>query len=272
MTKFINRPTVYILNLVLRCHESQIFERAAGLTYRVLLAFFPFLIFLITLLGIIAVDGSEILQALFFMLPKDIADIASNFVHELGETHSAGVMSTALFFSMYNTSNGFRAIVRVTNRSYGMQDRRGIVVQIGLSFLLMILFSVMLIIMLGFLIFRRQILGLFFPNGSELLFSVIGIAVSLLVLIFVTTVIFRLACASRLPLRHVLPGAVITVIVWAVISSVFGFAITNFTQYSAIYGSIAGVFVLMLWLNFVCSVLLVGNEINAVAREYYPCV
>ena len=235
-----------------------------------LLAFFPFLIFLLSLLGFIDLDESVILDGLFFVLPGDIAILVCNFVSELTATTSAGVMSTALFFSVYNTSNGFRAIVRITNRAYGIEDRRGFAAQLGLSVMLMFLFSAALIIMLALLVFGRQIWGAIFPGVHELLVMVMSGGGAVVLLVLVVMVIYRLACSTRLALRHILPGAVFTVLTWVTVSGVFGFVMTNFTQYSAIYGSIAGVFILILWLNFVSMVLLVGNEANVLIREYFP--
>ena len=265
---FMSKPTIYLLNLTLRCHHDQIFERAASLTYRVILAFFPFLIFLMSLLGMINVDESAIMEGLYFVLPGKISYVVADFVYELGNTRSAGLMSTALFFSVYNSTNGFRAIVRITNRAYGLEDRRSFVQQVGLSFLLMFLFSVTIIVMLGLLVFWRQIWGFFFPGGHEILFAIASGGGALFILLLVTMLIFRLACATKIYLRHILPGAVFTVIAWVVISGGFGFAISNFTQYPAVYGSIAGVFMLVLWLNIISMVLLIGNQINAVLREY----
>jgi len=263
-----NKLYVYLLNLTLRCHHDQIFERAAGLTYRIILAFFPFLIFLMSLLGMIDIDENAILDGLIFVLPGEIAYLVCDFVSELAGTRSAGLMSTALFFSVYNSSNGFRAIVRITNHAYGLPDRRGFIQQVGLSFLLMLLFSVMLIVMLGLLVFGRQIWGIFFPGGHEILLTLISGGSALFVLLLITMLIFRLACASKIRLKHILPGAVFAVVAWVVISGGFGYVISNFTQYPAVYGSIAGVFMLVLWLNIISMVLLIGNQINAVFREY----
>ena len=260
--------SIYLLNLTLRCHHDQIFERAASLTYRIILAFFPFLIFLMSLLGMIAVDESAILDGLFFVLPGEIAYLVCDFISELGNARSAGLMSTALFFSVYNSTNGFRAIVRITNHAYGLKDRRGFAQQVGLSFLLMILFSVMLIIMLGLLVFGRQIWGFFFPGGHEILLALASGGSALFVLLFIVTIIYRLACATKIKLKYILPGAAFTVVAWVVISGGFGYVISNFTQYPAVYGSIAGVFMLVLWLNIISMVLLIGNQINAVLREY----
>jgi len=259
-----NKFLIFALNLAVKSHREQVLERAAGLTFRVLLAFFPFLIFLMSLIGFLELDETAILEGLYTVLPSgDISMLVERFLNELSITRSAGVLSTALFFSVYNTTNGFRAIIRSINHAYGIRDERGIVRQVMLSLVLMLLFSAALIIMISLLVFGRQILGYFFPNGTDLLYSVLSGAGAVLLLIFVTSLIYKLANAQRLCFKYVLPGGVLTVIAWVVVSTAFGFVTQNFTQYPAIYGSIAGVFILILWLNTVSVILLIGNEINA---------
>ena len=264
----ITKVIIYLFNLVVKCHKDEVLERAAGLTYRVLLAFFPFLIFLMSLMGFLNLDESAIFAALYDVLPTEIDNLIANFISELSETQSRGLLSTALFFSVYNTTNGFRAIIRYTNRAYGIQDRRSFIVQVGLSFVLMILFSIALVVMLGLLVFGRQIWEFFFPMGSDMLFRLVSSFGAFIILVLTTTLIYKFACAKSLKLVHILPGATLTVLAWIIASAVFGFFIINFTQYPAIYGSIAGVFILILWLNVVSMVLLIGNEANSLLQHY----
>jgi len=250
--------------------EDQVFERAASLTYRLLLAFFPFLIFLMSLVGFFSLDAEAIFGTLNAAFPEDIAMLITNFVYEMGERSNAGILSTALFFSVYNSTNGFRFIMRTLNGAYDVGENRNFFVQVGLGLLLVIIFSVMLVVMIGLMVFGQQIWGLIFPVGTEFLFGFITDISALVALALMTMLIYRLSCAKKVPIRHLLPGAIFTVSAWAIVSRVFGFAITNFTQYSAIYGSIAGVFILILWLNLVAMIMLIGNEVNAVLSEYYP--
>jgi len=268
-----NKIFMYLFNLALSCHREQIFERASGLTFRVLLAFFPFIIFLMALLGFLDLDESAIMAGLYIVLPNDIAQLVAGFAYELSTTRSGGVLSTALFFSVYNTTNGFRAIVRCVNMAYGVQDRRGFPKQVLLSFVLMLLFTVALVVMLGLLVFGQQIWDFFFPGffpwQNDWLVTLVSGGGALAVLILTTMLIYSLACAKRLPIKHVLPGAVFTVLAWVIVSSLFGFVMQNFTQYPAIYGSIAGVFILILWLNIIATLLLVGNEANALLMDYF---
>ncbi|MCL2839634.1 MAG: YihY/virulence factor BrkB family protein [Defluviitaleaceae bacterium] len=248
MKKFI----IFLFNLAVKCHEDQVFERAAGLTLRVLLAFFPFLVFLMALMGFLDLDENAIFGALYHVLPVDVADLVEGFIIELSETRSAGLLSAALFFSVYNTTNGFRAIIHGVNHAYGVNDRRGGVMQVVLSFVLMILFSGALIVMLGLVVFWGAVSGI----------------IALVLLVLLTTFMYKLACAKKLPIMHVLSGGVFTVIGWAVVGATFSFITQNFTQYPVVYGSIAGVFILILWLNAVSVIFLMGNQINALLHEF----
>jgi membrane protein len=260
-------PIVFIFNLIRKCRDDEVPERAAGLTLRVLLAFFPFLVFLMSLVGFLHLDGSAIMRQIYAVLPGDIADLVGGFISELGYTKNRGLLSTSLFFSIYNTANGFRAIIRCANRAYGMEDPRGLVRRVGLSLGLMLLFTLSILLMVGVLIFGGRIWVLFFPYAPGLLFQGVRTMGSLAVLVFTTMLIYKLSCAGRLRLRQVLPGALVTVAGWTAVSGLFGFFVANFTQYPAVYGSIAGVFILILWLNAICVILLVGNELNALLRE-----
>jgi len=259
---------IFLSTLVLKCHRDEVLERAAGLTYRVLLAFFPFLLFLMSLMGFLNLDESAILEGLYYVLPNEVANLVSSFISELSLTRSRGIMTTAIFFSVYNSTNGFRAIIRYTNRAFGIQDRRSFIVQVGLSFVLMILFSLALVIMLGVIVFGQYIWGYFFPNGSDMLFRLASGAISFAILVLATSLIYKLACAKSLTLKYILPGATLTVLTWIIVTSLFGFVISNFTQYPAIYGSFAGVFILILWLNTITMILLIGNEANSLLQYF----
>ena len=244
-------------------------ERGAELTYRVLLAFFPFLIFLMAWVGFLQLDESVIVQNLYEVLPGDVADLVAGFLYELGLGRSRGLMSTGLFFAVYNTTNGFRAVIRNANRAYGVDDPRGIIKRVAISFALMFLFTFTLLFMVGVLIFGGAIWDLLFPYMPGWVFWAIRSAGAVVVLIFSTMIIYKWSCAVKLRMLQVLPGAVLTVVGWFAASGIFGFFITNFTQYSAIYGSIAGVFILILWLNLICIILLMGNELNALLKETF---
>ena len=255
---------IFITNWAQKCRHDLIMEQGAELTYRVLLAFFPFLIFLMAWVGFLELDKSAFLLHLPDIFPADTAALITGFMEDLGGAQSRGLLSTGLFFAVYNTTNGFRAVIRATNRAFDVEDARGLVRRVGISFALMLLFTFSLLFMMGVLMFGADIWGFLFPGAPGFLFNAVRVVGALALLTILTSFIYKLSCARKLSLGHVFPGAVFTVIAWAAASTAFGFIITNFTQYPAIYGSIAGVFILVLWLNLICVILLIGNECNAV--------
>jgi membrane protein len=258
---------IFVTNFIQKCRHDDVMERGAGLSFRVLLAFFPFLIFLMAWVGFLQLDESVIVYNIYMIFPEDVADLITGFLHELNPAQSRGLLSTGLFFSVYNTANGFRAVIRCTNQAYGVDDPRGLVRRVLLSLGLMLLFTFSLLFMVGVLIFGAEIWVWLLPNGLGVLFYALRIIASLAILTFTTMLIYKFSCAVRLRLRQVLPGAALTVAGWLAASALFGIFITNFSQFPALYGSIAGVFILILWLNFICIILLIGNELNALLRK-----
>jgi len=254
---------IFIVNLVQKCRMDFTLDRGAELTYRVLLAFFPFVIFLMAAVGFFELDEAAFMQHVPNIFPEDVADLIQSFVADLGVSQSRGLLSTGLFFAVYNTTNGFRAVIRCVNRAYGVIDPRNFAYRVLLSFVLMLMFTFSLLFMVGVLVFGAEIWHFFFPEAPMMLFNLVRIIGGLAVLTFVTTLIYRLSIAQKMRLREILPGAALTVTAWVVASTIFGFVIIRFTQYPAIYGSIAGVFILVLWLNLICIILLIGNEFNA---------
>jgi membrane protein len=213
--------------------------------------------------GFLQLDENAVLGYVPDIFPQDAALLIKNFIRDLSGAQSRGLLSTGLFFAVYNTTNGFRAVINATNRAYGVNDSRGFLRRVGMSFVLMVLFTFSLLCMMGVLVFGAEVWAFFFPGAPGFIFNTVRISGALVLLVILTSHIYKLSCAKKIALHYMLPGAVFTVAGWAVSSAVFGYLITNFTQYPTIYGSIAGVFILVLWLNLICVILLIGNECNA---------
>jgi membrane protein len=193
------KHSIFVFNLAVRCKHNEIFERAAALTLRVLLAFFPFIIFLMALMGRMDINGDAIIRGLYGVLPVHVSELVEYVLHQLTGVQNAAIMSAALFFLIYNITRGFRAVLRSTNMAYGVEERRGLGAQIGLSFVLMLLFAAAVIIMLGILVFGWQILSYIFPYGNPALFFILSALAAMVVLFMFVSFIYKLACATPTP-------------------------------------------------------------------------
>ena len=86
----------------------------------------------------------------------------------------------------------------------------------------------------------------------------------LIVLIFILAIIYKFAPSKKIKWKEAFPGAIITTFGWLIISVAFSFYINNFSNYSKIYGSLAAVFILMIWLFLISIIFLFGLEFNSV--------
>jgi len=234
-----------------------------------LLAFFPFLIFLVTLLGFLGLAPHRgWLNILEGMLPTDAALTVAAFVEGIAQPPrgAAGLLSGSLLMAVFSASNGFRAVVRGVNKSHGTDDRRNPLQKHMLYVVLMLVFAFSLLVMLVLWAFSGILaawMGLTPPLYG--LIRGLGWGASWLVLLCAVAYMYHLACAQpKNQRRRLWPGAVVTVALWGVSSFALGVFVSRFSNIGAVYGSIAGIFVLIVWLNLVSFFLLLGNSVNAI--------
>jgi len=102
------------------------------------------------------------------------------------------------------------------------------------------------------------------PEALDIVFNIVRWVVAIIVMAAVLAGLYRVAPNKHYPFKHVIPGAIFATVVWQLISLGFSFYVSNFGNYSATYGSIGGVIVLMLWLFLTGLALVLGGEINAI--------
>jgi len=247
--------TIFAAQLGRKALDDDLFALSNELAYKILLSFFPFIIFLVSLLGFLDLEDFHFIAELFEALPADIAAVAVNFVAELQARPPMGLMSASLLVSIYSASNGFRAIIRGVNKAHGYRDERSWLKKTFLCAGLMAIFTFSIVVMLAVWLFSH---------------GVVSAVLSVALLIGVTAGMYRLACSRRENGAALLPGACVTVVLWAVSSEIFGIFISRYSNISVIYGSIAGIFILVVWLNLISFFLLLGNSVNALltTRRY----
>jgi len=263
----INETKAFLLRLRKKIVADELIPLSYELAHRVLMAFFPFIVFVVTLVGFLNIDSNAVTH-LFSYLPYDIASVIQSFLNGLSANPSAGLLTASIFVSIFSASGGFRSVIRGVNKAYDVKDERNIFIKILLSLALMLIFAFSLILMMVIWLFNNEITSVlqnYFSTRLNMLWQLGLSLVSLVVLTGATALIFYLAKARR-DKGKILPGACVTVILWLVFSQLFGLFITHFSNISALYGSIAGVFTLLLWINFICLFLLLGSAINSTLK------
>ena len=252
--------------------KAELSISAHAMTYKLLLALFPFLMFLMTVAGFLDLEINELLGTIEGLVPAEVVAIVGAFGEQVIGVQMAGLLYASLAIAIASSTSAFRTLVAGINKAYGVTDSRNpIMVWVG-SFLLVVIFAVAVLLTMVGLIFRGHIEN--FLIDADLMVPALAWLYNLLMI--VTNIAFVMVAVlvtnyvslyKKIPVKNILPGSIITVIVWILASYGFSFFVTNFSRMATLYGSVAAVMVLMIWLNIICRVMLFGGAINAMLMK-----
>ena len=252
---------------------DNVFGRAAELSYYFLLALFPFLIFLTSIIGLVLGSGTGTRHALFDYLarimPPSAFQLISNTMYEVSESTGGGKLSFGILAALWAASNGLGAITESLNTAYDLEETRPWWKQrltaIGLTIALSIFIigALVLVVAGGHIaewLAAHYGLGPVFPLG----WKIIQWPVVLACMTFAFALIYYVAPDFRKQAwQWLTPGSVIGVVLWLLVSLGFRIYLHYFNSYNATYGSLGAVIILMLWLYFTGAAVLIGGEVNS---------
>lgn len=258
----------FVKQMIARFQVDEVPALGAQLSYYLVLSFFPFLIFTVTLLGFAQVSGEQFIQEMVLLLPTETANTVTSILDEVALNRSGAVLSFGILGTIWAASNGVNAMMKGLNKAYDEEETRPFWKVRGISIILTVVLSIVIILAMVLLIFGRGIGSYLFefldyPSGFEGTWSVVKLVVPLLGMIAVFIVLFWIAPNRRIRMKDVIPGAIFTTLGWIVTSLGFSFYVNNFGNYTNTYGSIGGVIVLLIWLYISSIIIITGGEINA---------
>ncbi len=251
-----------------RYQDDEVSALAAQLAYYLVLAFFPFLILVITLISYSPASGTEFIDGLELILPHSVHILIQNNVLAVAKSNKGELLSLGLITTIWLASRGVGAVIRGLNKAYDEKEQRPFWVVKGEAILFTIAFVVVIILTFLLLIFGEHV-GNIMMNwiGQSTYMNDIwnfvryGVMLSMMILVFAA--LYYFAPDRKLTCREVIPGAVFATFGWLLTSWVFAYYVDNYAKYSEIYGTIGGTIVLLIWLYISAIVILMGGEINA---------
>jgi membrane protein len=243
---------------------------AAALSFRILLALFPFLIFLLALLGTLGLTDffDRVLGQAQLALPGEAYGLLEQVIAEIRGQTSGGVLSVSILFAIWAASTGMRSLMTALNVAYDVKEERpawkryplSIVFTIGLAIMVVAAAALALVgpRTFAFLTERADVGG-----ATMSLWKWLRWPVAVLLIVLMVAVVYYVAPNVRQPFVIVTPGSVLTVVGWIVASIGFSFYVSRFGNYTATYGSLGAVIVLLLYFFITAAVLLLGAELNA---------
>ena len=271
--KLLGKVIFFLYVLIKKMDDDELIALSAQLSYSFVLAFFPFFIFLMNIIGYLRLDSQQVLIFLETLLPIEVYVLIQNIVKFVINTREGSLLSLSLFLSIWSSSAGFRGVMRGLNKAYDVVDTRNYIVKIILSIVYTIGLVFLIILMLILVVFGGVIGDFFvrffvdYVDVNIVLNSWYIIRYTFIITLMVTVfaiIYYYVPVVKNKKLSNVLPGAIFTTIGWILISIGFTYYVNNLSNYSALYGSIGAVIVLMIWLFLTAMIILLGGEINAI--------
>lgn len=253
--------------------RDQCTDLAAALTYRGVLAIAPAILALVSILGVVG-NGPQIVDNLLGVVEdvasEDAVEGVEPILAQVTESQSAGLaLIVGVLIALWSASGYVTAFSRAMNRIYEIEEGRPIwklrPIMYALTVFLLILLALAAVMLVASGEVARSIgsaIGL--SDTAVTVWNIAKWPVVLLVVIVAVAVLYHLTPNIKQPkFRWVSPGAALAIIVWILASVGFGFYVSNFGNYGATYGTLAGVIVFLLWMWISNLALLLGAEIDA---------
>ncbi|HLU61812.1 MAG TPA: YihY/virulence factor BrkB family protein [Gammaproteobacteria bacterium] len=267
----------FLVDLNREISEDNVFVGAAALGYYLTLAIFPALILLMTIIPYLPVANidQEIMSVLETALPEDAFSMVSRVVEEVTSQRRGGLLSFGVLGTLWAASTGMYAIMQQLNITYDVSEARSYIRARAVALALSIMFGLLVIGAFWLIVaggaaedWLGEQRGI--PDFLLTIFAVFRWIVIVLALLLGFALIYKFAPNVEQKFRFITPGSVIGVLLLIIASLGFAIYVANFADYSATYGSIGAVIILMFWLYIAGLVILVGSEINALIEHYSP--
>lgn len=257
-----------IKNLVFRFNDDDVLALSSQLAYSLIFSFFPFLIFLMTLVGYSPISSTEVLAGLNRILPNNALELIHNIIVEVVDSRNGHLLSISLFVTVWSASGGFNAVIKGLNKAYDESEDRSIfkvqLIAILCTFgVTSIILLTILLLVFGQVFGRYLAIKLGYSFVFQRIWNTVRYIVMLLAMLFIFAALYHYTPSRRLTWKEVIPGATFSTIGLVMVSMGFAFYVNNFGNYSLVYGSIGAVIILLTWLFLLSIIIIMGGEINA---------
>lgn len=267
----------FFLRLYTKADSTDLFNRAAVVAFYFSFAFFPLLLVLMTISGMVLnnTEGlkSELYSYLFRIMPISAYDLIQRTLDEIIENSSGGKLTIGLFVTLWSASAGVDALRSSLNSVYQVKESRSWwltkVQSLALTFLFIILLVVgLLAVSAGLQGFDYLLHWAGFRFESTIMLTVVQWISLLALLLFTTEVIYNwLPCHREFRWFWATAGSIVAMVLWLILSGGFRMYLQYFSTYNTAYGSLGAVIILMLWMFLTATAILIGGSINSVLND-----
>ena len=254
-----------------RLFADEAIPLAGNIAFRTVFSMFPFLIFLTALAGFFG--SNELAEGVVtFLLSVAPAQLVQPLVPEIRSILTVprtGLLSLSALITIWSAMGGVDSVRVGLNRAYDTRETRNIWWLYVQNVLFVIGSAVFLLIVAMLIVFAPvaiQLIETYAPalRGHFVTLEQLRYPIGVTLLIFGVLLCHRILPAKALSVLEILPGVVLTVAAWVVMSSIFSIYLLNFNTFASTYASLSGIFTAMFFVYLAALVLILGGEVNRV--------
>lgn len=250
-----------------KCTEDHIAAFGAMSAFFILLSLFPFLVLLLTLTKSLPFSKDDVLLILNQLFAFEPTSLIGEIVNEVYQKTGTTVFTVSIIAALWSSSKGIYAIVRGLNSVYDIEDDRNYFILRFLSTLYTFVFLVVVIGMMILWVFGNYLysyisthLPIFEAIAQYLIYKRLLFTSIILTVLFMS--VYKFVPSRKSHFGKQLPGAVLATIGWLLVSWGCSYFIEHFNNFTLIYGSMAGIMIILIWLYFCMTMIFYGAEFN----------
>lgn len=244
--------------------------KAAAISFGIFLAFFPCIIFFLSLIPYVPIDNfqANLLAEIFSLMPEGIRPMVEETINDLILKKHSAVLSIGFIMTFYFASNSINSILAAFNSSYQFEVKQNPIKQRLFSFGLLILFTFLMMLAVIIILFGEAFiswldLGIITTVGL----NVFKWLIILFLLFLAISLLYNIGNPERVKWKMVSAGTSLTTLVIILTSLGFGYYIDNFANYNELYGSIGSLIAFLIWIQICANILLIGFELSAKVQK-----
>ena len=235
--------------------------------YFLILSFIPCILFLTTLVRYTPLTYNVVRDAIIAFIPENLQSFVLGIVVDVYKRSTAIVPLSALV-ALWSAGKGLQSIINGLNTIYHVKETRNWLLARIYAVFYTLCLVIALVVSLLMLVLGNEIqkaLSRYLPFLAKLMGKILGARAFLVfgVLFFVFLLLYKVLPNRKATFKSQIPGAFIIAVAWSVFSYGFSFYFEIFPGFSNMYGNLATIIMVMLWLYFCMNLLLYGAEINA---------
>ena len=265
----------FIKKMIKRYISHNLSATSAYISYYWILAFFPFLIFVISILTYTKLPTGIFMEYVAKVIPSALVPQVESTINQFIMYRSTTLLSAGGLITLWTAGTAVNALIRGIHSAYNLTYVRPFIISRLLAIGYTVLLALLLIFLMVGLIFGNRVgnylfsildmnKGIFMP-----LWNIARLIMPFIALVVVIFIMYRFIPRRYIKYTNVWPGVIFTSVGWYVFSLVFSIYVDNYSKYNQLYGSIGSVFILLIWLYGSSTLLLIGAEINALLQELH---